>query len=142
MTGFECTVTNALPSSTARVAKGVPPRYCGGKPSACVAGPKQPMYWANDSPNIAFLGEYEQKPSYNEKWGFKHGAQNDIFDGAGGPPPSNPGPGPTPSSTIVVPVPSEVTGSKWSWAGHCKGASCKDQNDRSDDLTCQQGQCA
>ena len=29
-----------------------------------------------------------------------------------------------------------------SWEGHCEGASCKDENDCSDDLVCQSGKCA
>lgn len=108
MTGFECTVTNALPYSTVRVAKGIPPRYCADEPESCVTGPKQPMYWANESPNIVFSGDYWKKPSYNEKWGFKSGAQDDIFDGAGGP---------TTLSTVAVPA---ATGA----AGHGGGEAC------------------
>ena len=158
MTGFECTVTNALPSSTTPVASGVPPRYCGDAPSTCVTGPKQPMYWANESPNIVFSGDYFKKPSYNEKWGFKNGAQNDIFGGVGNPTSnpvvapgpvtsssSVPAPSPTTLSTVLVPMSTGTPGGgegNCSWEGHCKGASCKDENDCSDDLTCQKEICA
>ncbi|KAJ5513243.1 Fungal chitosanase [Penicillium fimorum] len=34
------------------------------------------------------------------------------------------------------------TGGSCSWAGHCAGASCSDENDCSDELVCKSGKCA
>lgn len=169
MTGFECKIDGA--SGTASIGKPLPPKYCPSG-SGCVSGPKQPMYWANDRSNIQYSGEYFQKPSYNAKWGFKNGAQDDIFDGASG---SNPSPADSASPTTLVTVtskpaatptpPPSSSGSpgssgssgssspgrgrgrgrgsdSCSWAGHCAGASCGSDDECSDDLTCQSGKCA
>jgi len=151
MTGFECKVDGA--TGTTSVGKPIPPKYCPNG-SGCVSGPKQPMYWANDRSNIQFSGEYLQKPSYNAKWGFKNGAQDDIFGGTSG---SNPGPAnPAPPTTFLTvtskpaatptpspsPSPGRGRGGTCAWPGHCAGANCGSDDDCSDDLTCQSGKCA
>lgn len=76
MTGFTCNVEGGASGASLGAPK--PPVYCPSG-SGCVEGPKQPLYWANDNSNIKFDNKYEHKPSYNDKWGFKDGAQNDIF---------------------------------------------------------------
>ncbi|RPA98525.1 hypothetical protein L873DRAFT_1032902 [Choiromyces venosus 120613-1] len=143
MTGFECKVDGA--TGTTSVGKPLPPKYCPNG-SDCVSGPKQPMYWANERPNVQFSGDFLQKPSYNAKWGFKNGAQDDIFDGTSG---SKPGPAdPTPTTLLTVtskPAPTATAspgGGTCSWPGHCAGASCGSNNDCSDALTCKNGKCA
>ena len=76
MTGFDCKVTN--PGNRVLGKPQVPTECRNG--DGCTPGPKQPMYWANNGgQNINFSGEYERKPAYNDKWGFKNGAQTDIF---------------------------------------------------------------
>ncbi|KAI5782680.1 hypothetical protein EDC01DRAFT_222262 [Geopyxis carbonaria] len=80
MTGFACNVSGA--TGTKAVAKGKVPVNCAADTQSCVAGPKQPMYWANaEGGNVANWDSmaYESKPSYNDAWGFKNGAQDDIF---------------------------------------------------------------
>lgn len=132
MTGFECNVTGA--TSTAAIGKPTPPKYCPN--GGCVLGPKQPMYWANDNSNIVFSGDYYQKPSYNSKWGFSNGAQDDIFTGE------------TASTTFITsirPASSTTTATTPSatcaWPGHCAGSACVDENDCSDSLVCKSGIC-
>ncbi|CUS15635.1 unnamed protein product [Tuber aestivum] len=150
MTAFECKVDGA--TGTTPVGKPVPPKYCPSG-SGCVSGPKQPMYWANDRSNVQFSGNFDEKPSYNAKWGFKNGAQDDIFGGTSG---SNPGPAapappttdPTPTTLLTVttkPTPTTAPstgGGACDWPGHCAGASCKSDDDCSDVLACRGGRCA
>jgi len=167
MTGFDCKVDGA--TGTASIGKPVPPKYCPNG-SGCVSGPKQPMYWANDRSNIQFSGEYLQKPSYNAKWGFKNGAQDDIFDGSSSSG-SNPSPPDSASPTTFLTVTSKPAatptpppsspgssgssgspgspgrarggdGGSCDWPGHCAGASCESDDECSDDLACQSGKCA
>ncbi|KAI5840628.1 hypothetical protein BZA05DRAFT_16288 [Tricharina praecox] len=124
MTGFRCNISGG--SSTASISSPKAPKYC---PSGgCVSGPKQPMYWANDNSNIAYSGDYYQKPSYNAKWGFANGAQNDIVSVGKG--------SPTASTTLatVTRKPSVTNTSKFAiptkvvdnctWKDHCAGATC------------------
>jgi hypothetical protein len=72
MNGFRCNVTGGDASATA-IADPQPPKWCPN--GGCVDGPKQPLYWANDNSNIEYSGNYDEKPSYNMKWGFPDGAQ-------------------------------------------------------------------
>ncbi|KAG0137833.1 hypothetical protein HOY82DRAFT_546832 [Tuber indicum] len=150
MTGFECKVDGA--TGTTPVGKPAPPKYCPNG-SGCVSGPKQPMYWANDRSNIEFSGNFDQKPSYNAKWGFKNGAQDDIFGGSSSG--SNPAPAPGSSSaaspttflTVTKPTPTADSSSgggsgTCDWPGHCAGAKCGSDDDCSDVLTCKGGKCA
>jgi len=74
--GYRCRVTNA--TSTKKVGKGKPPVWCANDQEKCVKGPKQMLYWNQlTGNNIKTPGK---NPGYNQKCGFKHGAQNDIFD--------------------------------------------------------------
>lgn len=83
MNGFDCKITS--PGNKV-LAKPQVPVECGDG-NNCISGAKQPMYWANQgNQNVKFSGEYERKPSYNDKWGFKDGAQ-DIFEAGGEQPP-------------------------------------------------------
>ncbi|KAL7266235.1 hypothetical protein RUND412_011229, partial [Rhizina undulata] len=146
MTGFECKVTGDI--GTKAVGASQPPKYCAN--SGCVSGPKQPMYWANDNSNIEFSGDYDKKPSYNSKWGFSNGAQNDIFTGSstGGsslaPSSGSSSSAAAPNTLITSTRKSQATsapGNDCSWPGHCAGAGCKTENDCSDDLVCNNGKC-
>ncbi|KAF8470832.1 hypothetical protein BDZ91DRAFT_847108 [Kalaharituber pfeilii] len=77
MNGFDCTITN--PGKKVLSKPQVPTECKNG--NGCVTGARQPMYWANNgSQNIKFSGDYFRKPAYNDNWGFKDGAQNDIFE--------------------------------------------------------------
>ncbi|KAJ5776207.1 uncharacterized protein N7511_001218 [Penicillium nucicola] len=49
--------------------------------------------------------------------------------------------GTTPTTTSTTTTTTTTSGS-CSWAGHCAGASCSDENDCSDDLVCTNGKCA
>lgn len=136
MTGFDCNVTGA--SSTVAIGKPAPPKYCAN--GGCVTGPKQPLYWANSNPNVVFSGDYYQKPSYNSKWGFQNGAQNDIFSGGNSPPVSSPPSQPTSFISLTTTAPAAAA--TCAWAGHCKGASCASDNDCSDSLVCSGSKCS
>ncbi|KAH8154297.1 uncharacterized protein LAJ45_02065 [Morchella importuna] len=145
MTGFDCTITGS--TSTKSVGAGQPPKYCPN--GGCVSGPKQPMYWANDNSNVNYDGVYTHKPSYNSAWGFSNGAQNDIFEGSSSSPtsvassPTSRAGSPSPTTLVTSTRKSQPTGgATCSWPGHCAGASCSDENDCSDSLTCQSGKCA
>jgi len=98
MTGFDCKVTNGSPN--ARIASPKVAKYCGEDSAQCVQGAKQPLYWANDKENVEVPTDYWKKPSYNSKWGFKNGAQTDIF-AAGGEQPKPTSITPTKTSTLV-----------------------------------------
>lgn len=75
MNGFDCSVAN---SGRRRLQMSQPPQECSENPAACVQGAKQPLYWSNERPNIAYHGR-GKLPSYRNTWGFVDGAQNDIF---------------------------------------------------------------
>ncbi|RVD86087.1 uncharacterized protein DFL_004381 [Arthrobotrys flagrans] len=51
--------------------------------------------------------------------------------------------GPTPTTTLAtVTTTAKPPTTTCSWEGHCAGATCKDENDCSDDLVCKSGRCA
>ena len=93
MNGFDCKITN--PGNSVLAKPQVPTECPDG--NGCTQGAKQPMYWANDRQNVQFSGEYERKPAYNDKWGFKDGAQTDIFEGGSSAQLELPSPEPTQS---------------------------------------------
>lgn len=167
MTGFDCTVTGG--SKTASLAQPQIPKFCASNPSSCVKGAKQPMYWANERPNVDFKpGINENRPSYNMRWGFKDGAQTDIFATKGSipnPDPTTPKPTPSPSNppkfeTSNVPIgapPKETTTPPTNpykdpafiakyvncgWRGHCLDDPCPNDNTQCDhDMACVNGKC-
>lgn len=99
MTGFDCKVTNGSPN--ARIASPKAAKYCGDDSSQCVQGAKQPLYWANEKENVDVPKDYWKKPSYNSKWGFKNGAQTDIFAAGGDQPKPTSVSTPTKTSTPI-----------------------------------------
>lgn len=155
MTGFTCNIIGGSDSTslgTPRV-----PVYCGDGSAPCVDGPKNPMYWGqgNERSNTKSPG-YEKKPAYNPSWGFKNGAQNDIF-GQG----SN-----TDMSKEPKDIPMEAESNSFEntttttttttkpkanpndevepcvWKGHCNGDPCKTYNDCDGSLICINRKCA
>lgn len=79
---FKCKVTGA--TSNKVVGTPNPPKWCEDNTSACVTGPKQMIYWNQlEGNNIEVEGfdlhGQNRSPAYNNKLGFKDGAQNDIF---------------------------------------------------------------
>jgi hypothetical protein len=83
MNGFDCNVTGG--SASAKIGTPKKSVFCKGNPGNCVKGPKLPQYWGNQappqSPNVMIQLSNNQKPEYNENWGFSNGAQNDITTG-------------------------------------------------------------
>ncbi|KDQ11515.1 hypothetical protein BOTBODRAFT_451276 [Botryobasidium botryosum FD-172 SS1] len=85
MNGFQCSVSG----STSHRPVGRPgfARRCGedlraGKPADprnCTIGAKQPFYWLQRERNN-MLEDYYSPPFYNDLYGFKDGAQDDIFE--------------------------------------------------------------
>ena len=75
MNGFDCTVVNP---GNRGLKRPIPAKECRDNKAACVKGAKQPLYWSNERPNISHPGR-DRLPSYRDTWGFKNGAQNDIF---------------------------------------------------------------
>ncbi|PRP74056.1 hypothetical protein PROFUN_08680 [Planoprotostelium fungivorum] len=77
MTPFVCNVTNAKSDAAAvDVANAQPPRKCY-DPSSCTMGPRNPMYWKNERPNMPEEGH--RAPTYSTVYGWREGAQKDIF---------------------------------------------------------------
>jgi len=72
---YRCKVTS--PGTGKVVGKPQPAKLCAGSSSTCVKGPKQPNYvWMASGNNQAST---EDPPTYNSRYGFVEGAQNDIF---------------------------------------------------------------
>ncbi|KAF5359754.1 hypothetical protein D9756_003021 [Leucocoprinus leucothites] len=90
MNGFHCDVTGAKPDAPA-LAKSQVAKRCGhdpatgrsGNPNNCTIGAKQPLYWYQKERNNMFEGPLDP-PVYNDLYGFKDGAQDDIFESAQG----------------------------------------------------------
>jgi len=81
MTAFQCRVTNVLSDATdIDYARALPPRRCY-NPTNCFFGPRLPMYWRNNEPggrnNMPESGD--RAPTYSIIYGFREGAQHDIF---------------------------------------------------------------
>lgn len=83
-TAFQCNMKGA--TSTAPLPPPQLPRKCGydqiwgtpADPSNCTVGPKSPMYWYQAEGNNMFEDTYHA-PTYSPTYGFKDGAQLDIF---------------------------------------------------------------
>lgn len=86
-TMFRATVVN--PGKKTKLGKGQVPRYCGNG-TACVAGPKQPMYlFMKEGNNMNYsVVAVKENPTYARDYGFKDGAQKDALSGALGLAPS------------------------------------------------------
>ncbi|PRP86646.1 hypothetical protein PROFUN_05125 [Planoprotostelium fungivorum] len=79
MTPFQCNVTNALATAPQiDYANARAPRKCT-NPADCVQGPRHPMIWKVNSQddNMPELSHFA--PTYSILFGFKNGAQRDIF---------------------------------------------------------------
>jgi len=81
MTAFQCIVTNVQSDATdIDYAFALPPRRCY-NPTDCFFGPRLPMYWRNNEPegknNMPESGS--RAPTYSIIYGFREGAQHDIF---------------------------------------------------------------
>ncbi|KAG9007349.1 hypothetical protein FRB90_009429 [Tulasnella sp. 427] len=85
MNAFRCKITNTK-STAKKIGTPKVARRCGhdpvlnrnGDPKNCTVGAKQPLYWLQNERNNMFEGYYDP-PFYNDLYGYKEGAQNDIF---------------------------------------------------------------
>lgn len=85
MNAFKCKITNTKPTAK-KIGKPQLARRCGhdpvlnrdGDPKNCTVGAKQPLYWLQNERNNMFEGYYDP-PFYNGLYGYKNGAQDDIF---------------------------------------------------------------
>ena len=79
MTPFVCKVTGArADASPVDTALAIPPRRClDGR--NCAFGPRQPLYWLGAGHEINMPENQKQSPHYSIIYGFREGAQNDIF---------------------------------------------------------------
>ena len=80
MTPFVCHVTGANPdASPVDVEYAIPPRRCLDTTN-CNFGPRQPAYWLGAEDARINMPEVNlQSPNYSILYGFREGAQNDIF---------------------------------------------------------------
>ena len=83
MIGYNCKVTNVKPTARS-LAPAKTPVWCEGEPEKCVQGAKGMIVFNQfEGNNIDIAGYQKDKllksPGYNQKTGFKDGAQNDIF---------------------------------------------------------------
>jgi hypothetical protein len=75
MTGFDCSVTpNSL---SLPIAFPIDPCHIG-DPKCSNVGAKRPLYSYNTPTNTPEIDNTD-RPGYHDDWGFKNGAQNDIF---------------------------------------------------------------
>ncbi|KAG8979806.1 hypothetical protein FRB90_007906, partial [Tulasnella sp. 427] len=85
MNAFKCKITNTK-STAKKIGTPQVARRCGydpvlkrqGDPKNCTIGAKQPLYWLQNERNNMFEGYYDA-PFYNDGYGYKNGAQDDIF---------------------------------------------------------------
>ncbi|KAG9098080.1 hypothetical protein FRC06_006834 [Ceratobasidium sp. 370] len=77
MNPFDCSVTNA--TSTTPIPPPQVPRYCPIDKTNCTVGAKQPFYWLQNEGNNMFNDFYDP-PTYTNDYGFKDGAQDDLWD--------------------------------------------------------------
>ncbi|KIO31600.1 hypothetical protein M407DRAFT_67766 [Tulasnella calospora MUT 4182] len=90
MNAFKCKITNTKPTAK-KIGKPQLARRCGhdpvlnrnGDPKNCTVGPQQPLYWLQNERNNMFEGYYDP-PFYNGLYGYKNGAQDNIFVDAQG----------------------------------------------------------
>lgn len=85
MNAFKCKITNTKPTAK-KIGTPQLARRCGhdpvlnrdGDPKNCTIGAKQPLYWLQNERSNMFEGYYDP-PFYNGLYGYKNGAQDDIF---------------------------------------------------------------
>jgi hypothetical protein len=78
-TPFVCHVTDYLmDASPIDFTYAIPPRRCL-DPILCNFGPRNPMYWLGLGEQINMPEDTSQPPHYSIRYGFRDGAQNDIF---------------------------------------------------------------
>ncbi|KAG8773011.1 hypothetical protein FRC12_002776 [Ceratobasidium sp. 428] len=77
MNPFDCNVTNA--TSTTPIPPPQVPRYCPVDKTNCTVGAKQPFYWLQNEGNNIFNDSFDP-PTYSDNYGFKDGAQDDLWD--------------------------------------------------------------
>lgn len=73
MNGFRCQVVGG--------ANTTPPAPKEPRRGSTISGPTQPMYWANSPSNIGYNPTYDNRPTYNSKFGWQNGAQTSAFAG-------------------------------------------------------------
>jgi len=79
MTPFVCHVTGAYAdASPVDTEYAIPPRRCL-DPTNCNFGPRQPAYWGGAGNHINMPEVTLQLPNYSILYGFREGAQKDIF---------------------------------------------------------------
>ena len=83
MIGYNCKVTNVKPTARA-LAPAQTPVWCEGEPDKCVKGAKGMIVFNQLEGNNIDVNAFQmdgmwRSPGYNQKTGFKDGAQNDIF---------------------------------------------------------------
>ncbi|CAE6424438.1 unnamed protein product [Rhizoctonia solani] len=81
MNPFDCAVTNA--TSAVAIPPPQVPRYCPVDKANCTVGAKQPFYWLQKEGNNIFNDSFDP-PTYTDDYGFKQGAQNDLWDSLAG----------------------------------------------------------
>ncbi|KAG8708896.1 hypothetical protein FRC11_006084 [Ceratobasidium sp. 423] len=77
MNPFDCAVTNA--TSSVPIPPPQVPRYCPVDKTNCTVGAKQPFYWLQKEGNN-MLNDMFDPPTYTDDYGFKDGAQDDLWD--------------------------------------------------------------
>lgn len=78
-TGFNCMVTGSPADATPVQLPLKDPVYCPDKFSDCTKGAKRPLYVYNSNQNVDWVDNYH-RPGYHYSWGWKQGAQDDIFE--------------------------------------------------------------
>ncbi|CAE6446984.1 unnamed protein product [Rhizoctonia solani] len=81
MNPFDCAVANA--TSSVPIPPPQVPRYCPVDKTNCTVGAKQPFYWLQNEGNNIFNDSFDP-PTYTDDYGFKQGAQNDLWDSVAG----------------------------------------------------------
>ncbi|CAI6097588.1 unnamed protein product [Clonostachys chloroleuca] len=76
MSNHRCKVTGSKSTKTLGTPKA--PVWCEDDQSKCLSGPKQMMAW-NQASGDNVVAPQGRTPTYNERMGFKDGAQDDIF---------------------------------------------------------------
>ncbi|KAI5475618.1 hypothetical protein MNV49_001128 [Pseudohyphozyma bogoriensis] len=83
MTAFDCRIVNHSSSATPIMTPLKDAVFCPPGNTTCVqtTGARRPLYAYNVPTNVPYFGA-NHRGAYNELWGFKDGAQNDIFEPA------------------------------------------------------------